>query len=141
MTATPDSLGTALRRLSRVHRARLAALLAPHGLHAGQDLLLLAVWDSPGLRQAALANLLGVEAPTITRMVQRLERGGMIERRPDPHDGRLMLVYPAHRSRLLEGTIRRAWSAVDEMVIAAMGDADAAKLRRLAAAATEALLP
>jgi DNA-binding MarR family transcriptional regulator len=128
-----------LRALSRAHRAHLGALLAPHGLHAGQDLLLLAIWDAPGLRQAALAEQLGVEAPTVTRMVQRLERGGMIERRRDPHDGRGRLVYPAPRSRLLESTVRRAWSAVDEMIIEALGDADAAKLRRLTAAAAAAL--
>ena len=136
---TTGALGTTLRALSRAHRARLGALLAPHGLHAGQDLLLLAIWDSPGLRQAALAEQLGVEAPTVTRMVQRLERGGMIERRRDPHDGRGMLVYPAPRSRLLESTVRRAWSAVDETIIETLGDADAAKLRRLAAAAAGAL--
>jgi DNA-binding MarR family transcriptional regulator len=136
---TAGALGTTLRALLRAHRARLSALLAPHGLHTGQDLLLLAIWDSPGQRQSALAEHLGVEPPTITRMVQRLERGGMIERRPDPHDGRVMLVYPAPRSRLLESTVRRAWSEVDEMVIQALGDPDATKLRRLAAAAAEAL--
>jgi DNA-binding MarR family transcriptional regulator len=100
---------------------------------------LLAVWDAPGLRQSALAEQLGVEAPTVTRMVQRLERGGMIERRRDPHDGRGMLVYPAPRSRLLESTVRRAWSAVDQAIIETLGDADAAKLRKLAAMAVGAL--
>jgi DNA-binding MarR family transcriptional regulator len=128
-----------LHALARAHRARLGALLAPHGLHAGQDLLLLAVWDAPGLRQAALAEQLGVEPPTVTRMVQRLERGGMIERRVDPHDGRVVLVYPTPRSRLLESTVRRAWTSLDELVIGALGDTDAARLQRLAAAAILAL--
>jgi len=72
-------------------------------------------------------------------MVQRLERGGMIERRRDPHDGRGMLVYPAPRSRLLESTVRRAWSAVDQVMIEALGDADAARLRKLATTAVAAL--
>lgn len=136
---TPDTLGPTLHALARAHRARLGALLAPHGLHAGQDLLLLAVWDAPGLRQAALAEQLGVEPPTVTRMVQRLERGGMIERRVDPHDGRVVLVYPTPRSRLLESTVRRAWTSLDELVIGALGDTDAARLQRLAAAAILAL--
>ena len=100
---------------------------------------MLAVWDAPGLRQSALAEQLGVEAPTVTRMVQRLERGGMIERRRDPHDGRGMLVYPAPRSRLLESTVRRAWSTVDQAIIEKLGDVDATKLRKLAAAAVDAL--
>lgn len=136
---TPDTLGPTLHALARAHRARLGALLAPHGLHAGQDLLLLAVWDAPGLRQAALAEQLGVEPPTVTRMVQRLERGGMIERRVDPHDGRVVLVYPTPRSRLLESTVRRAWTSLDELVIGALGDTDAARLQRLAAAGILAL--
>jgi MarR family transcriptional regulator, organic hydroperoxide resistance regulator len=136
---TSDALGLTLHAVARAHRARLSALLAPHGLHAGQDLLLLAVWDTPGLRQAALAEHLGVEPPTVTRMVQRLERGGMIERRADPHDGRVVLVYPAPRSRLLESTVRRAWTSLDEILIGALGDPDAARLQRLAAAAALAL--
>ncbi|MGH7523160.1 MAG: MarR family winged helix-turn-helix transcriptional regulator [Gemmatimonadales bacterium] len=136
---TRDNLGATLWALARVHRGKLAGLLAPLGLHAGQDLLLLAVWDTPGLRQVALAGILGVEPPTVTRMVQRLERGGLIERRPDPHDGRVMLVYPAPRSRLLESTVRRAWNDVDHLMIHKLGEADAARLRRLATAAVTAL--
>lgn len=136
---TPETLGPTLHALARAHRARLSALLAPHGLHAGQDLLLLAVWESPGMRQTALAQRLGVEPPTVTRMLQRLERGGMIERKADPHDGRVMLAYPTPRSRLLEGTVRRAWAALDEQLIDALGDADAVRLQKLARAAAAAL--
>ena len=136
---TPDTLGQTLHALARAHRARLGALLAPHGLHAGQDLLLLAIWESPGLRQAALAERLGVEPPTVTRMLQRLERSGMVERRADPHDARVMLVSPTPRSRLLEGTVRRAWTSLDEQLIDALGDADAARLQKLARAAAVVL--
>ena len=136
---TPDTLGSVLHALARAHRARLSTLLASHGLHAGQDLLLLAIWESPGMRHAALALRLGVEPPTITRMVQRLERGGMIERRSDPHDGRVSLVYPTPRSRLLEATVRQAWTSIDGQLFDALGEADAARLQRLARAATVAL--
>jgi DNA-binding MarR family transcriptional regulator len=136
---TRDTLGPTLHALARAHRARLGALLAPHGLHAGQDLLLLAAWESPGLRQAVLAERLGVEPPTITRMLQRLERGGMIERRADPHDARVTLVYPTPRSRLLEGTVRRVWTSLDEQLIDALGDGAAARLQRLARAAATVL--
>lgn len=135
-----ETLGSRLHALARAHRSRLAALLAPHGLHVGQDSLLLAAWDSPGLSQSALARKLGIEPPTVTRMLQRLERGGMIERRPDPHDARSMLVHPTSRSRLLEGTVRRAWDEVDELLEAALGAPDVVRLQRLAATAAAALL-
>jgi DNA-binding MarR family transcriptional regulator len=135
----PETLGSALHALSRSHRVRLAALLAPHGIHAGQDVLLLAIWETPGLRQAALATRLGVEPPTVTRMLQRLERSGMVERRADPHDARALRVHPTPRSRLLEGTVRRAWAALDEMLVSELGEHAAEQLRRLATAGAAAL--
>jgi DNA-binding MarR family transcriptional regulator len=138
-TPSGGLLGTTLHTFARTHRARLAALLAPHGVHAGQDLLLLTVWNEPGLRQAALAARLGVEPPTVTRMVQRLERSGLIERRRDPHDARVLCVHPTPRSRLLESTVRRAWNDVDARLVAALGEDDGERLRRLIEVATRAL--
>jgi DNA-binding MarR family transcriptional regulator len=40
------------------------------------------------LRVTALADLLGIDAPTVTRKVQQLERDGLVSRRPDADDGR-----------------------------------------------------
>jgi DNA-binding MarR family transcriptional regulator len=44
------------------------------------------------VRLGALAERLGVEAPHVTRQVQRLERTGHLERVPDPDDGRAQRV-------------------------------------------------
>lgn len=134
-----NALGPTLHALARAHRARLAELLAPHGLHPGQDLLLLAVWEHPGIRPTQLARELGVEPPTVTRMVQRLERGGMVERRIDPADGRGQLIHPTPRSRLLESVVRRAWASLDEALVSALGNGDALRLQRLAGQATDVL--
>lgn len=129
----------ALQACHRAHRARLTELLAPHGLHPGQDTLLTLVWGEPGLRQSALADRLGVEPPTVSRMIARLERGGLIERRRDPHDARLWRIHPTPRSRLLEATVRRSWGELDEAVAAALGPAGTEQLTRLLSEAAEAL--
>ncbi len=114
-------LHTALHSCHRAHRARLAELLAPHGLHPGQDALLVLLWSEPGLRQAMLAERLGVEPPTISRVVARMERSGLVERRRDPHDARLWRVHPTPRSRLLEASVRRAWTELEEEMTRALG--------------------
>ncbi|GAA2164640.1 MarR family winged helix-turn-helix transcriptional regulator [Actinomadura napierensis] len=55
--------------------------------------LLGALADAPGpLRPGELAVRLAVEAPHVTRQVQRLERAGYVERVPDPDDGRAQRV-------------------------------------------------
>lgn len=40
----------------------------------------------------SLADALGVSRPAVTQLVDRLASYGMVERRPDPEDGRVVLV-------------------------------------------------
>jgi DNA-binding MarR family transcriptional regulator len=71
--------------LLRVAGVRLdragAALLYKLQLYAGTS-----------FRVTSLAALLGVDAPTVTRKVQQLERLGYVAREPDPDDGRASLI-------------------------------------------------
>ena len=64
------------------------------------------------LRVTDLAELLGVDTPTVTRKVQQLERDGMVVRQTDPDDGRASRIRltPAGR-RTIERVrrARRAW--------------------------------
>jgi DNA-binding MarR family transcriptional regulator len=136
---TATSLTESLLTFARALRARQASLLAAHGLHPGQDALLVALWRQPGLRQTDLADQLGVEPPTITRMIRRLERGGLVERRRDPDDGRTLRIHPTPRARVLEAMVRRAWSDLDGELIAALGAPETERFRRLAQTASRSL--
>jgi DNA-binding MarR family transcriptional regulator len=45
------------------------------------------------LRLGELTATEQVSQPAITQMITRLEADGLVERRPDPHDGRAVLVH------------------------------------------------
>lgn len=64
------------------------------------------------IRVTALAEMLDVDTPTVTRKVQQLERDGLVVRHADPADGRASRIRltPAGR-RTLERVLkaRRAW--------------------------------
>jgi len=83
----------------RLDRAAAAAL---YKLHVHGD----------ATRITALAEMLGVDAPTVTRKIQQLERDGLVVRHADPDDGRAsrIALTPAGR-RTLERVLkaRRAW--------------------------------
>lgn len=61
--------------------------------------------DLEGTRQTELARRLGVSKQAVGQLVEELESMGMVERRPDPEDGRSRRVHFTARGRegLLHG--------------------------------------
>ncbi len=51
-----------------------------------------------GSRQAVLADRMDIEPMTLSAFVDRLEKLGLVERRPDPSDRRAKLVFPTPRA-------------------------------------------
>ena len=79
----------------------------------------------------ALAGAEGVAGPTMTRIVDGLVEGGLAERRPDPADGRVVLIAP---TPLGESLMRAAAGRRIAAIAGAIASLPAADRRRLAAA-------
>lgn len=131
MSQMEDSLSFLLVQLLKAQRAYAESRLRALGLHNGQDLILLRLVEHDGQTQRALADSLDVEAPTITRMVQRMERAGLVERRSDEADARLSRVYLTARGRALQADIRQVWVDVESCLVQGLTVAEQALLRRL----------
>ena len=106
-------------------------MLAEHGLHAGQEMVLVELWEDDGLRGGELAARLGVEPPTVTKMLRRLEKCGLVERSPDPSDARSFRVHLTDEGRALEGPVLRCWERVEEMTLAGLNKAERRSFRNL----------
>lgn len=92
-------------RAARLARDRTDKALAAHGVRAGQQFTLRALWDEDGLTPGELARRIGVEKPTIVRGLGRMEAAGLVARRPDPDDGRLVRVWLTARGRALREVV------------------------------------
>ena len=53
-----ELISHALVHVCKLYRAQSEALLRKHGLHAGQDLFLMSVWQAEGITQSQLASQL-----------------------------------------------------------------------------------
>lgn len=82
------------------------------GVTGGQWRVLARIAEHPGINQGALAALLEVEAITAGRMVDRLEKRGLVERRPDPNDRRVWLLHTTPRTPPLLELMRERLGAV-----------------------------
>jgi MarR family transcriptional regulator for hemolysin len=84
------------------------------------------------MSQRALADLVGVEGPSMVSMLDRLEREGLVTRAPSPTDRRVKLVHLTDAGTTLYQQVRKEAQAVRTSLL---GDIDPAQL----AAATELL--
>jgi DNA-binding MarR family transcriptional regulator len=109
-----ETISLRISAVSRVHRQHAGALLHGLGLSAGQELLLMLLWDKEPRSQAELTRELAIEAPTTSKMLSRLERGGLIARRRSESDRRTVLVTLTEAGRALEGPVNAAWRTLEE---------------------------
>lgn len=113
--------GFTLAKACKAHRGNIGGMLAEHGLHVGQEMVLVELWQEDGLRGGELAARLGVEPPTITKMLRRLEGCGLVRRRPDPSDARSFRVYLTAEGRALEEPVTRCWEAAEDRLLDGLG--------------------
>ncbi|MBB5926905.1 MarR family winged helix-turn-helix transcriptional regulator [Streptomyces echinatus] len=109
-------------RLARLHRMLAGQLLRRIGLHPGQELVMMHLWELGARRQAELVRLMDSDAATMTRTVRRLEQAGFVRRRPDPTDKRASLIEPTAASHALRREVERVWSRLEDISTAGLSD-------------------
>ena len=113
--------------------------LRPHGLtvQRWQVLSVLVAFD--GLRVTDLAEVVCVDQPVVSRVVDQMERDGLVVRGPDPDDGRGTLVRLTRAGHRMHADLMPAASAFVDRLTAALSDADVARLTSLLTTAVDAL--
>jgi|SRR5688572_20262644 DNA-binding MarR family transcriptional regulator len=110
----------ALQRTSKRMKATL-------GVTGPQRLVVRIVGKFPGLSATQLAGFLYIHPSTLTGVLKRLERQGLIRCRPDPRDRRRRLLGLTARGRLVDsqmnGTVEAAVRATMHTLRAAEFDA------------------
>ncbi len=131
-----DAVNQAIRLLSLRHRARAAALLAPLGLHPGQEALLLELARTGPSIQAKLSEALGIEPPSVTLMTRKLEASGHIRRTPAPSDKRAMTVELTDSGRALAEQVKELWCGLAEETVTGLSAKKVAELPGILATLT-----
>ncbi|QJQ33004.1 MarR family transcriptional regulator [Sphingomonas lacunae] len=78
---------------SRLFRRAFDAEARSIGITGQQWRVLAALARHPGIKQGQAADLMEVEPITLSRMIDRLQESGMVERRADPADRRAWCLY------------------------------------------------
>ena len=129
-----DHRRTVTHRLSQAahaYRVRAGGQLSRIGLHSGQESLLKALSGNDGMSMSDLASNLGVQPPTITKMISRLAAQDYVERRASSGDGRQAEVFLTERGKRTIATIDKLWKRMEKTALADIEDKDRKRLRKL----------
>ena len=99
------TLGFLLHDVARLLKRRFEQNARGTGLTRSQWQVLTYLAQNEGINQSGLAELLDVEPITLSRIVDRLQSLGLIERHPHPSDRRVWILRltAAARPKLTEG--------------------------------------
>lgn len=125
LSTARDDFGFRLYLVARLWRREVDEALGRYGLSA-------ATWQplahisrlGEGIRQRDLAESLGIEGPSLVRLLDTLETQGLIERREDESDRRAKAVHLTADGRTLVEGIRGIAAEVRERLLAGVADED-----------------
>ncbi|MGH3481936.1 MAG: MarR family winged helix-turn-helix transcriptional regulator [Nocardioidaceae bacterium] len=123
--ARQSSLGYQVNHLARLLAQALRRRIEADGVVPGQFAQLLALYEQDGLTQSELSRRVRIEQPTMALTLKRMERDGLVERVPDPSDGRRALVMLTERARRLETDLTTAAREVNAIAVEGLTRAEA----------------
>src|SRR5262245_5102935 len=95
-------------------------------MHRAQAFLLCRLFEQDGMSQSEIADQLSVQGATITNMLQRMEESGLVIRRRDTDDNRLVRVYLTDAGRDKERAINEQFANLEEAIFAGINHQDRA---------------
>ncbi|NTE84981.1 MarR family winged helix-turn-helix transcriptional regulator [Agrobacterium rubi] len=104
------------KSFSKALNKRAAAL----GFSPGQFPVLLELWNEDGLTQRQLLDRVDVEQATLANTLARMERDGLIERKPHPRDRRAQIIELTDKGRDLERQAIAASRDTDNAMLAGL---------------------
>jgi DNA-binding MarR family transcriptional regulator len=124
----------------RLHARLIGRLVdVDEGVHPGQFFCLRVVSAHDGISQRELADELHVAPPSISRMLQNMERAGLVERRDDERDQRVTRVFLTEHGRALDEKFRGVAARYVKDTIGRLSEVDRRELIRLLQAFAETL--
>jgi MarR family transcriptional regulator, organic hydroperoxide resistance regulator len=115
-------------KTSKALRGAVETAMRRHGLHAGQDLVLALLWERDGRTPGELADALHVTTPTVVKAANRMTAAGLLTRRRDDRDNRLVGLWLTDAGRALQGPIEAERRLIEETVTADLTEAEREQL-------------
>jgi DNA-binding MarR family transcriptional regulator len=122
--ADDDLFLSRISLVSRRLKSEAQRRLAQHGVHSGQQFILNCLWQRDGITPGEIASIINVEAPTVTRAVQRMTTAGLLRVDADHKDGRRVRVWLTNRGDKLRDVVPAITHGLEEDALSLLSPAE-----------------
>jgi|KNS12BottometaT_FD_k123_166636_1 MarR family transcriptional regulator for hemolysin len=119
--------------VSRLVSRALATRLGPKGIGYGQFPVLVSLWQEDGVTQKVLSERVRIEAPTMVRTLDRMEREGLVKRIRSETDRRRIHIHLSKKGANLERQLVPLAAEVNDTALAGITKKDRRQLDDLLA--------
>jgi len=106
------NIGRVMRRVYEHYESRLS----PYNLTAPQYMVLMALWINNGITIGELGQRVALDGSTVTGILDRMEKNGYVERRPNAEDRRSALVYLTEKAQKVSPQIMKFADELDASI-------------------------
>lgn len=135
-----DSLAYQAQLFARLAQNDYMARITGTGIAPAQAYVLGELWFNEPLSQVDLARRLDIGKATVGQTLARLERAGVILRRRDENDRRVVMVHLTDKGRQLRNPLRQATIAQSDMLDERLGRDQVEALTEMLRRANEQLI-
>ena len=120
-----------MHRVTALAVASATVEFAPYGINIQSARVLVVVLQNPDIRIGEIGEITCIEYSTLSHMISRLERDGILKRRRDPADARAVGIRLTAAGRRVATHIYRIVAEHQRSMLAGLSSADVAVLRRV----------
>ena len=121
------NIGRVMRRVYEYYDSRLSSF----NLTTPQYMVFNALWIGDGITIGELGQRVALDGSTITGILDRMEKSGYVERRPNAGDRRSALVHLTEKAREVGPQIIKFADELDESIRQRFSSADMAVFERV----------
>ncbi|TCT11639.1 MarR family transcriptional regulator [Natranaerovirga pectinivora] len=109
-----ESLNYLLTKVFKLRHIKLHTMLTELGMHPGQHSILFLLWEKDGQTQKELCNGVMIKPSSITVVLGRMEKSGLITRKTDVDDKRVSRVYLTEKGKKIQKEVEEALMKIEE---------------------------
>ena len=126
-----DALWFYVKNLAKAMEQRWSEHLSKYGVTRPQYEILTQLFRQDGLTQSEIAARCNKDAPTVTGMIDRMEREGLVSRSEHPTDRRAHIILLADKGKRLRDTVPVIRKAMNDQASSDMTEEEFEMLKNL----------